>query len=262
LPELLKRVGTAAVLITLLVAALFLLPRAGVAFLMALVLAIGALEWARFCRFQGTQAGVYAALVVLAFFVLFVAEVRVPAFCVAAVFWIVAVPVWFWVGVKPQQRAVLVAAGFVVLVPPALAMIALMPSEALAVLAVAWIADTGAYFAGKRWGRHKLAPSISPGKTWEGVAGGLLAAAAYAIILSISASGGTTGMAFFIGVTLVLAVMSIVGDLFESAAKRQAGLKDSGTLLPGHGGMLDRIDSATAILPVAGAMIALAARAT
>jgi len=262
LPELLKRVGTAAVLITLLVAALFLLPRAGVAFLMALVVSIGALEWARFCRLQGTPAGVYAALVVLAFFVLFVAEVRAPAFCVGAAFWIVAVPVWLWVGVRPQQRAVLVVAGFVVLVPPALAMIALMPSEALAVLAVAWIADTGAYFAGKRWGRHKLAPSISPGKTWEGVAGGLLAAAAYAIILSISASGGTTGMAFFVGVTLVLAIMSIVGDLFESAAKRQAGLKDSGTLLPGHGGMLDRIDSATAILPVAGAMVALASRAT
>ena len=262
MPELLKRVGTAAVLITLLVAALFLLPRAGVAFLMALVVAIGALEWARFGRLQGTTAGVYAALVVLAFFALFVAEVRLPAFCVGAAFWIVAVPVWLWVGVRAQQRAVLLAAGFVVLVPPALAMIALTPSEALAVLAVAWIADTGAYFAGKRWGRHKLAPSISPGKTWEGVAGGLLAAAAYAIILSISASGGTTGMAFFIGVTLVLAVMSIVGDLFESAAKRQAGLKDSGTLLPGHGGMLDRIDSATAILPVAGAMIALASRAT
>ena len=261
MPELLKRVGTAAVLITLLVAALFLLPRAGVAFLMALVVAIGALEWARFCRLQGTQAGVYAALVVLAFFALFVAEVRMPAFCVAAAFWIIAVPVWLWVGVKAQQRAVLLAAGFVVLVPPALAMVALTPSEALAVLAVAWIADTGAYFAGKRWGRHKLAPSISPGKTWEGAAGGLLAAAAYAIILSISASGGTTGMAFFIGVTLVLGVMSIVGDLFESAAKRQAGLKDSGTLLPGHGGMLDRIDSATAILPVAGAMVALASRA-
>ncbi|HVJ13217.1 MAG TPA: phosphatidate cytidylyltransferase [Burkholderiales bacterium] len=261
MPELLKRVGTAAVLITLLVAALFLLPRAGVAFLMALVVAIGALEWARFCRLQGTQAGVYAALVVLAFFALFVAEVRMAAFCVGAAFWIIAVPVWLWVGVKAQQRAMLVAAGFVVLVPPALAMVALTPSEALAVLAVAWIADTGAYFAGKRWGRHKLAPSISPGKTWEGAAGGLLAAAAYAIILSISASGGTTGMAFFIGVTLVLGVMSIVGDLFESAAKRQAGLKDSGTLLPGHGGMLDRIDSATAILPVAGAMVALASRA-
>jgi phosphatidate cytidylyltransferase len=258
LPELLKRVGTAAVLITLLVAALFFLPRAGIAFLMALVLALGGLEWARFCRLQSTQAGVYAALVVLGFFVLFVADVRAPAFFVAAAFWIVAVPVWLWIGVKPQQRAVLIVTGFVVLVPPALAMVALTPSQALAVLAVAWIADTGAYFAGKRWGRHKLAPAISPGKTWEGAAGGLFAAAAYAIILSISASGGMTGMGLFVGVTLVLAILSIVGDLFESAAKRQAGLKDSGTLLPGHGGILDRIDSATAILPVAGAMIALA----
>jgi phosphatidate cytidylyltransferase len=262
LPELLKRVGTAAVLITLLVAALFLLPREGIAFLMALVVAIGGLEWARLCRLQGRQAGLYAALAVLAFFALFVAEVRVAAFCVGAAFWIVAVPVWLWLGVKAQQRAVLLAAGFVVLVPPALAMIALTPSQALAVLVVAWIADTGAYFTGKRWGRRKLAPSISPGKTWEGVAGGLLAAAAYAIILSIFAPGGVAGMGFFLGVTLVLAMVSVVGDLFESAAKRQAGLKDSGTLLPGHGGMLDRIDSATAILPVAGAMIALSSLAT
>ena len=262
MPELLKRVGTAAVLITLLVAALFLLPREGIAFLMALVVAIGALEWARLCGLQGTSAGVYAALAVLAFFALFVAGVRVAAFGVGAAFWIVAVPLWLWLGVKAQQRAALLAAGFVVLVPPALAMIALTPSQALAVLAVAWIADTGAYFTGKRWGRRKLAPSISPGKTWEGVAGGLLAAAAYAIILSIVAPGGVTGMGFFLGVTLVLAMVSVVGDLFESAAKRQAGLKDSGTLLPGHGGMLDRIDSATAILPVAGALIALSSLAT
>ena len=137
----------------------------------------------------------------------------------------------------------------------ALAMVVLRPLEALAVLAVAWIADTAAYFAGRRWGRRKLAPAISPGKTWEGAAGGLIGGAAYAMILSIFLAGAQASrMAAFIGAAALLVVVSIVGDLFESAAKRQAGVKDSGALLPGHGGILDRIDSATAILPVAAAL--------
>jgi phosphatidate cytidylyltransferase len=254
LPELLKRIGTAAVLIVLLVAALFFLPRAGIAFLMALVVAIGGLEWARLCRLQGTQAGVYAALVVSAFFGLFVAEVRTPAFCVAAAFWIVAVPVWFALGVKAQQRAALLVTGFVVLVPAALAMVVLSPAEALLVLAVVWIADTAAYFTGRRWGRRKLAPSISPGKSWEGAAGGLIGGAAYAMILSVFLNSNPM---VFVGMAVLLVAVSIVGDLFESAAKRQAGVKDSGTLLPGHGGMLDRIDSATAVLPVAALALSL-----
>src|SRR6185503_17555955 len=99
-----------------------------------------------------------------------------------------------------------------------------------------WLADTAAYFVGSRWGRHKLAPGISPGKTWEGAAGGIAGALVYAALL---------------------AALSIIGDLFESAAKRQAEVKDSGTLLPGHGGILDRIDSATATLPVAGLLLSL-----
>jgi phosphatidate cytidylyltransferase len=141
-------------------------------------------------------------------------------------------------------------------VPPALAMVVLEPLDALLALAVAWIADTAAYFAGRRWGRHKLAPSISPGKTWEGAAGGLIGAAAYAIILSILFAGMQgMWMAAFLGAAALLVAVSIVGDLFESAAKRQAGVKDSGTILPGHGGMLDRIDSATAVLPVAALLV-------
>ena len=139
--------------------------------------------------------------------------------------------------------------------PPALAMVALQPLEVLLVLAVAWIADTAAYFAGRAWGRHKLAPEISPGKTWEGAAGGLIGAAAYAIILAIC-SAEDTELPVFVAAAALLVMVSIVGDLFESAAKRQAGVKDSGTLLPGHGGMLDRIDSATATLPVAALMCA------
>ena len=254
MPELLKRVGTAAVLIVVLLAGLFLLPRAGIAFLMALVVASGGLEWARLCRLQGTQAGVYAALAVSAFFVLFVAEFRTPAFCVAAAFWIVAVPVWFALGVKVQHRAALLIAGFVVLVPAGLAMVVLTPVEALLVLAVVWIADTAAYFTGRRWGRRKLAPSISPGKSWEGAAGGLIGGAAYAMILSVFLNSNPM---VFAGLAVLLVAVSIVGDLFESAAKRQAGVKDSGTLLPGHGGVLDRIDSATAVLPVAALVLPL-----
>jgi phosphatidate cytidylyltransferase len=161
-----------------------------------------------------------------------------------------------WRGVKTEHRGALIATGFVVLVPAALAMVVLRPTEALIVLAVAWIADTGAYFAGRRWGRRKLAPAISPGKTWEGAAGGLIGAAAYAMILSLFLAGAQASrMAVFLGAAALLVMVSIVGDLFESAAKRQAGVKDSGALLPGHGGMLDRIDSACAILPVGAALM-------
>ena len=252
MPELLKRVGTAAVLIVVLVAALFLLPRAGIPVLMALVVAIGGLEWARLCGLSGISGRLYAAAAVVVFLMLHFAGLSGPAFIAAAAFWIAAVPLWFALGVKPQHRAALVLAGFMVLVPAALAMVALAPLEALLALAVVWIADTAAYFAGRRWGRRKLAPSISPGKSWEGAAGGLIGVAAYAMILSVFFEGdGATRMAVFLGMAALLVAVSILGDLFESAAKRQAGVKDSGTLLPGHGGMLDRIDSATAVLPVA-----------
>ena len=252
-----KRVGTAAVLLAILLAALFLLPRAGVAALMALIIGIGGFEWARLCGAGPVWARIYAAGIIAALGLLFAIDFYGPAFFLASAFWIVAVPAWLWLGVKPQHSGALLFAGFVVLVPAALAMVMLPPGEALLVLAVVWIADTAAYFAGRRWGRRKLAPSISPGKTWEGAAGGLIGVAAYAMILSILLGGGAAGMAVFLGAAAVLAMVSITGDLFESAVKRQAGVKDSGTILPGHGGMLDRIDSAAATLPVAAAIVLL-----
>jgi phosphatidate cytidylyltransferase len=243
------------VLLAILLAVLFLLPRAGVAALMVLVIGVGGFEWGRLC---GLNPPLYAGAMVLALLLVLWAEVSQPVFLLASLFWLVAAPAWLWIGVKPGHRVALQAAGFVVLVPAALAMVVLAPGEALLVLAVAWIADTAAYFAGKRWGRHKLAPAISPGKTWEGAAGGLIAAAAYAMIVSIFLAGAqATRMAAFIGAAALLVVVSIVGDLFESAAKRQAGVKDSGAILPGHGGMLDRVDSAAAVLPVAAAMASL-----
>jgi phosphatidate cytidylyltransferase len=144
-------------------------------------------------------------------------------------------------------------AGLVVLVPAGLAMVALRPAQVVAIVALVSIADTAAYFAGRAWGRRKLAPSISPGKTWEGAAGGLAAVLAYAIICGMLAEG--VRWLPYLAAANLLAVLSVIGDLFESAAKRQAGVKDSGSLLPGHGGVLDRVDSATATLPVAALLL-------
>jgi phosphatidate cytidylyltransferase len=170
-------------------------------------------------------------------------------FVAAALFWLVLAPAWMWRGIGPQAARPLAGAGFAVLVPAGLAMLVLPAADLLLVLVLVWIADTAAYFVGRAWGRRKLAPSISPGKSWEGAAGGVSCAAAYAII------GGyfieAVARPSFVALAVLLAMLSIIGDLFESAAKRQAGVKDSGMLLPGHGGILDRVDSATASLPVA-----------
>jgi len=215
-------------------------------------------EWARLCRLANARAWLYAAGIAIAFGALY--AVGGPAarlaFIAAALFWVLVVPMWLARGVHPDERRALIVAGFVVLVPAALALAALPPASVLAVLVLVWVADTAAYFIGRAWGRRKLAPGISPSKTWEGAWGGLVGAVAYAII------GGTflTGVGawpVYTGVAVLLGAISIVGDLFESAAKRQAGVKDSGTLLPGHGGILDRVDSATAVLPIAALLFAL-----
>jgi phosphatidate cytidylyltransferase len=118
-----------------------------------------------------------------------------------------------------------------------------------------WVADIGAYFSGRRFGKNKLAPSISPGKTWEGVAGGMLAVTVYVLIVWYV-------FPFAVLPFILLAAwwwvgLAVIGDLFESAIKRQAGVKDSGTLLPGHGGLLDRIDALTSTLPLAAMVILL-----
>jgi phosphatidate cytidylyltransferase len=187
--------------------------------------------------------------VALTFLALQRAGLQHALFVLTAFFWIVLAPLWMRRGVQPSQSVWIGAAGFAVLVPAGLAMVRLEPLVVLLVLVLVWIADSAAYFVGRAWGRRKLAPSISPGKTWEGVAGGLIGAALYAIILAFFTDRGA--WLALVVTALLLGMVSIVGDLFESAVKRQAGVKDSGSLLPGHGGILDRIDSATAALPLA-----------
>jgi len=222
----------------------------------ALIAAAAGHEWARLCRLSGVGAGLYAIAVAATFGVLFVSGEPATRFAVVAatLFWIFVVPIWLARGVDARHRVALIAAGFMVLVPAAVALAALQPQHVLAVLVLVWVADTAAYFVGRKWGRRKLAPAISPGKSWEGAWAGVAAAVAYAIICGTFLIGIRWWLGYVL-VAVLLAVISIVGDLFESAAKRQAGVKDSGALLPGHGGILDRIDSATAVLPVFAALL-------
>lgn len=230
-------------------AALLFLPRAALAVVVGALVAAAAFEWARLCRLP---AWLYAAAMAAAFAGGFLTGKAFALFALAAAFWSVAVPLWFWHGVRSSQSLLLAAAGFLVLVPAALALVTLAPGMILLALALVWIADSAAYFVGIRLGKTKLAPSISPGKTWEGALGGVAAALVYAIICGFLIEG--IPWVSYLAAAALLAVVSIVGDLFESAAKRQAGVKDSGSLLPGHGGILDRIDSATAVLPLAALM--------
>ncbi len=134
------------------------------------------------------------------------------------------------------------------------------PLYLLSVMAIVWIADIGAYFSGKAFGKHKLAPSISPGKSWEGAVGGWIAVLVLAAVsteIPVLADTFATHVQVkwnWIGLVLVMSVVvaaSVAGDLFESQLKRRAGMKDSSNLLPGHGGVLDRIDALIPVLPLA-----------
>jgi phosphatidate cytidylyltransferase len=252
----LTRVLTAAVLLAAFLSALLWLDRAAFAILVAVVVGLGAFEWGRLAGLtRGVLAG-YAAACPVLFGLLLQSTMAAPVLWAAALFWVVAVPWWMATGVRPKPRFWLLAAGVAALVPAGIAMAILPAGQVLMILGLTWISDTCAYLAGRTWGRRKLAPSISPGKTWEGVAGGAIGCIIYAIIWAVfepdlraRVQGGIWLM--FLAGTLLLCALGIVGDLFESALKRQAGAKDSGRLLPGHGGVLDRIDSATAVLPVA-----------
>jgi phosphatidate cytidylyltransferase len=146
--------------------------------------------------------------------------------------------------------------GVLVILPTWAAIVSLReqsPWLLLGVMALVWIADIAAYYAGRRFGRHKLAPEISPGKSWEGVMGAGVALLLYASAISAAIHGLRIPGALILAAALLY--FSILGDLFESWMKRLAGVKDSGSLLPGHGGVLDRIDALCAALPVAAGIL-------
>jgi phosphatidate cytidylyltransferase len=257
------RVLTAAALIALIVAALFFLPRTGWLLLAAAMLAQGAWEWGGLARLAALPRAVYTLALVVALLAIASDPQAAPArwaYYGAVVFWVVIAPLWLWRRPTFRSAVPTLAAGALVLVPAFTALVSLRdisPALLLAVMLSIWISDTAALFTGRRFGRRKLAPEVSPGKTWEGVYGGLAAVALYGLATGLP-YGPRTSLAWTL-LLLVLAVAGVIGDLFESQMKRAAGVKDSGSLLPGHGGWLDRIDAQTAALPLAALAFALGA---
>lgn len=261
-----QRVATAAVLLAALVAAIFLLPPTAFAVALVALVIAAAYEWGRLAGFAPGAARAYAIGVAVACLALVMAPAArfdagwpsslVLAICGAAtLFWVLVAAPWIIARWPVRPRALVAAIGVLVLVATWMALVALRarsPWTLLAAMGVVFVADTAAYFAGRRFGRHKLAPQVSPGKTWEGVAGAAVAVGVYGILCAtVAGSPAAAPLALAVGVALVLAAFAIVGDLFESWLKRAAGVKDSGTLLPGHGGVLDRIDALLAAMPTA-----------
>jgi phosphatidate cytidylyltransferase len=236
-------------------------------------------EWSRFCQFSARGAQLYLAISVAIAAVVFFAYLgKMPVafgslaavgFGLSVVFWLSAAPIWLaklWRPTGSASRFLNAATGWVVVFPTWLAFLALHdlgPWVLLSFAVVVWIADIAAYFSGKALGRHKLAPSISPGKTIEGALGGLAGVAIYyfvwrALVETSSMRGEAWAVElqshgwWMFAMFMLLGVVSVVGDLFESWMKRGVGMKDSSNLLPGHGGVLDRIDALTSTLPMAG----------
>ena len=252
----LTRLLTAAVLLAAFIGALYWLPHPLFALLVSAIVGLGGHEWARLCKLGPAPAAGYGTVCLALCYASSLLLVPAPwIFSLASAFWLLAVPWWLARGDRPVPQGLEILVGVVVLIPAGLATILLEPAQLLMILGLTWVADTSAYLAGRAFGKRKLAPAISPGKTWEGVAGGAIGCIIYAIIWALFAPElqarvqGATWIFFLTG-TMLLCALSVVGDLFESAAKRRARVKDSGSLLPGHGGILDRIDSATATLPV------------
>lgn len=256
-----QRVITAAVLAVLVVWAVLKLPVAGFGAMLLAVILLGAWEWAGLAGLNETRGRLRYGGVVLALILAFWPLLDSPAFVggllvAVCAGWCCAL---FWMRRYAARRdcsdspLAVGAAGLVVLVASWVALMGLRdefgPGYVLFLFLLIWVADIGAYFAGRRWGRRKLALAISPGKTWEGAVGAGAAALAFALA-GAAALGLGSRWPGFVAICMVTVGFSIAGDLFESMMKRQRGLKDSGSLLPGHGGVLDRVDSLTAAAPV------------
>ena len=250
-----QRIVTALVALSVLAIVLFVLPQMFARAVVVVLFIAAAWEWAGFL-FASAARNQKIAYVLFVGGIIGALQLNLPSISlvdtvlkVAMVWWAVAL-IWLFVFPTQISRAIAWLCGALVMVPAWIAidyLYQIAPDLLVFLLLIVWVADIGAYFVGRGFGRVKLAPEISPGKTWEGVLGGL-----GAVILLTMAAAGFIGIELRILVPFCIAVamLSIVGDLTVSMFKRNAGVKDSGSLFPGHGGLLDRIDSVTAAAPL------------
>jgi len=255
-----QRLATAAILIPLVIWGIFKLPASGFAALLAAFVLLGAWEWTRICEIRNTVLRLaYLFVFSLCLYVLWNNDdPRLLQLVLALSFswWLCAIVLMLAYSSGHDylraHRLLKALIGFLLLLPAFVALLMLRndpgfgPAYVLLLLLLIWSADSAAYFSGRKWGQRKLLPKVSPGKSWEGVAGALLATV---LVCMVSAFYFELPLVKFVILGIVVAAISIVGDLTESLFKRQVNIKDSGVLLPGHGGVLDRIDSLTSAAP-------------
>ncbi len=258
------RIITAVIVLFLFLTALFYLSEI---FWMALLLTLtvmGSWEWSKLARFSMTGSIAYLIITALLggelLFALNKASVInsfttifLWIYVASVVFWIIGAPSLLRLNRPIKNLTLLILIGWLILLPTCLALYQLRiisPSLLLGFMATIWISDTAAFLTGRAFGKHKLAKDISPGKTWEGLVGGFIAVSIYALIWNYML-GEEKQTILLLPLLLALTALGVIGDLFESLMKRHAGIKNSGNILPGHGGILDRIDALTSTLPIA-----------
>jgi len=264
------RIVTAVIMLAILLPVLFLLPPIYLSGLFLLILVAAAWEWSRLIAPNASYAAYFYALVcamVVLFIWLFaIPTVEIALLSIALAFWIIGMPMILSQGIHLswlRWRFIFSVLGFIILPTAWLSLDVLREIGLwwlLSALILVWLADIGAYFVGKSFGRRKLASQISPGKSVEGALGGLALCLVYAIGCAHYLPAGDTlfgsfqskwGWGWMLLMTTVLVAYSIMGDLFESQLKRIAKVKDSSHLLPGHGGFLDRVDALLPVMPIA-----------
>lgn len=258
------RILTAIVILPLFLSALFFLQDVFWAIVLLSLTVIGSREWSRLAGFSVRNTIIFMLLTTFAGGELLFqmseslktnvySSDLIWVYIVSAAFWIISVPPYLKQLYTIKNPLLLMLIGWMLLLPTCLALYqlrAISPVLLLGFMATIWISDTAAYFTGRSLGKRKLASQISPNKTWEGVFGALIAVFIYGLVWDFWFIEESLA-AKLIPLLLLMAILGIIGDLYESLMKRQAGVKDSGNILPGHGGILDRIDALTSSLPFA-----------
>lgn len=259
-----QRVITAAILIPFVIWSILYASAEGFTYGLAVILFMASLEWNKFVGLKNILTGLLFSITVTAGFLFleYLANLEFIKYVIylSLVWWLLSLPLLFSFPFKTthllQQQFPKIVVGFLMLLSTFLALNLLRNSPqygsnfVIYLLVIIWVADSGAYFAGRAFGKHKLIPNVSPGKSWEGVVGAIIATVITSIIAIDLLSIPSSVSLLFVFITFITVIYSVIGDLSESMFKRMANLKDSGNILPGHGGILDRIDSLTSALPI------------